>query len=530
MKKDGKEREPMIHLPAAYREKMEKQLGTEYGAYEESLLQTARNGLRVNVRKVSSEAYEARAPFPLERVPWVKNGFYYEDACAPAKHPHYYAGLYYLQEPSAMTPASRLPVKPGDRVLDLCAAPGGKATELGARLEGRGFLLANDLSNSRAKALLKNLEMAGIPNLFVTSEEPEKLCRCYPAFFDKILLDAPCSGEGMFRREPRMIRHWEERGPQAYVPVQRALIRQAVSMLRPGGMLLYSTCTFSAEENEEIVLGALREYPELELLPMEGYEGFAEGYALEGCGALRKCVHIYPHRMGGEGHFLALLGKKGGEAGGCPEACADAGEKYGSERNGAGCEAGSFRNGPGSAGRKNGGRTGLGRNAAPGRAGGRGKAAGRGKGFGREEAYDGDALPEAAAEFLAHVQRSWSGGRFYRQKDQLYYLADGMEPMPGLRYLRTGLHLGKIMKNRFEPSQALAMALSKEEFDSVIDLPSSDGRVIRYLKGETLDISDCAEETAEGWRLFCTDGWPLGFGKRSGAYMKNKYYAGWRWQ
>lgn len=464
----------MINLPAAYRAAMEEQLGTEYGAYEASFSQAAKSGLRVNVGKVSPGAYEHAAPFPLKRVPWVENGFYYEDACNPAKHPHYYAGLYYLQEPSAMTPASRLPVTPGDRVLDLCAAPGGKATELGARLKGSGFLLANDISNTRAKALLKNLEMAGIPNIFVTSEEPEKLCSCYPGFFDKILLDAPCSGEGMFRREPRMLRHWEEHGPEEYAPIQRKLIRQAISMLCPGGMLLYSTCTFSVRENEEIILGVLKEYPELKLVPMEGYEGFAEGIALEGCGELKKCVHIYPHRMDGEGHFLALLQKGSGKSGA----------------------------GPVHAGRGRSGQRGLGK----------------------------DALPAEAVQFLDHVGLDWSRGRFYLQKDQLYYLAEGMEIQPGLRYLRTGLYLGKIAKKRFEPGQALAMALSRDAFDSVIDLPSSDGRVLRYLKGETLDVSDCAQGTKEGWQLFCTDGWPLGFGKRTGGTMKNKYYAGWRWQ
>ena len=151
-------------------------------------------------------------PFGCEPVPWIQNGYYTEKeegeekGFGPSRHPYYYAGLYYIQEPSAMTPASRLPVKPGERVLDLCAAPGGKATELGCRLAGKGFLVANDISNSRAKALLKNLELTGLPNYYVTSEDPEKLRGCFPEYFHKILIDAPCSGEGMFHKEPQMAR------------------------------------------------------------------------------------------------------------------------------------------------------------------------------------------------------------------------------------------------------------------------------------------------------------------------------------
>lgn len=211
-----------------------------------------------------------------------------------------------------MTPANRLPIAPGDRVLDLCAAPGGKATELGARLSGSGMLLANDISNSRAKALLKNLELQGIPNILVTSEEPQKLVEKYPLFFDKILIDAPCSGEGMFRREPKMIQFWQEKGPAYYRPIQEKLLRQAYQMLRPGGMLIYSTCTFSEEENEAVIAGLLAEYPDMHLRELTPYEGFQSGYSRGGI-ELSACVHIYPHRMEGEGHFLALLQKDGQE-------------------------------------------------------------------------------------------------------------------------------------------------------------------------------------------------------------------------
>ena len=176
-----------------------------------------------------------------------------------------------------MTPASRLPVEPGDRVLDVCAAPGGKATELGAKLGNTGMLVANDISNSRAKGLLKNLEIFGIGNMLVLSEEPGKLTEYFPEFFDKILIDAPCSGEGMFRKDKKMVRAWEEHGPEFFSKLQRSIVMQAAEMLRPGGMLLYSTCTFDALENEGTIEYLLEQHPEFHICEMDGYEGFCCG-------------------------------------------------------------------------------------------------------------------------------------------------------------------------------------------------------------------------------------------------------------
>lgn len=241
-------------------------------------------GLRVNNGKISTEEFLRRTDIPLKKVPWIPNGFYYdEESCNPAKDADYYAGLYYLQEPSAMTPASRLPIEPDDRVLDLCAAPGGKATELGSRIGEGGMLLANDISNSRAKALLRNLEIQGVGRLLVTSEDPEKLVTLYPAFFDKILLDAPCSGEGMFRKESSMLRYYSENGPEHYVPIQKKLIEQAYQMLAEGGELLYSTCTFSVKENEEVIAGLLDAHTDMEVQEITpGYEGFAPGVSVNG--------------------------------------------------------------------------------------------------------------------------------------------------------------------------------------------------------------------------------------------------------
>ncbi len=298
--------------PAGYLVKMNRLLGKDYPAYCDSLSCLSVRGLRLNTLKMSPEAFSRLAPGlgSLAPLPWIEEGFRPDEASYGqlARHPYYYAGLYYLQEPSAMTPASRLPVEPGDHVLDLCAAPGGKTTQLLMRLKGQGALLANDVSASRAQALKRNLQLAGAVNAFVTAEEPERLADRFAGHFDAVLVDAPCSGEGMFRREPAMVRAYEEKGPDYYAPIQARILEAAARMLRPGGHLMFSTCTFSPEENEANVLRLLERHPDLHLVPIEPwYEGFAPG-ALAGA---EQCVRIYPHRMDGEGQFMALFRKDG---------------------------------------------------------------------------------------------------------------------------------------------------------------------------------------------------------------------------
>ena len=255
-------------LPAEFLEAMERLLGDEYQEFLDSYDLPRRNGLRVNRLKVGAGEFEGHAPFALERIPWTDNGYYVDWRDMPARHPYYNAGVYYLQEPSAMAPAQILPVQPGDRVLDLCAAPGGKATELGARLDGRGLLVANEISSARARALLRNIEVFGIRNALVTNESPARLAERFPAYFDKVLVDAPCSGEGMFRKDPDVVKAWYPEKVKECAAVQREIILQAADMLRPGGYMVYSTCTFAPEENELILLHLLQNREEMELVPI----------------------------------------------------------------------------------------------------------------------------------------------------------------------------------------------------------------------------------------------------------------------
>lgn len=458
-----------LKLSEEYLNRMRDLLGEEeFSAYLKSFDEERLYGLRVNTAKVTPEAFPELVSWDLKPVPWIPNGFYYEGTERPAKDPYYYAGLYYLQEPSAMTPAMLLPVEPGDRVLDLCGAPGGKSTELGVKLAGKGVLISNDISNSRAKALLKNLELWGISNICVTSETPDKLADVFGPWFDKILIDAPCSGEGMFRKDDDMVKSYEERGPEYYSEIQKEITDQAVRMLAPGGLLLYSTCTFSRCEDEEIICHILENHQEMELIRLPLFEGASGGIGLDGC------IRLFPHKIKGEGHFISLLRKNGG----------------GAERTAAGSRERS-RTEP------------LGKKAP--------------------------ALPTELTDFLALMNREFDGSRIMIKNDSVYYLPENFVPAKELRYLRTGLLLGELKNKRFEPGQALAMTLHAEEFRQTIFWKKEDDRVIRYLKGETISLTP-EEGPVKGWCLVCVDGYPLGFAKGTGMALKNKYYPGWRWQ
>ena len=288
-------------LPEEYVKKMKTMLKDDYSLYEESFNQKSYRGLRINTSKISVNKFLELFPYKLEPIPWSDDGFYYNDD-EVSKHPFYYAGLFYLQEPSAMLPAETLPIEENDIVLDACAAPGGKSLKLLNKLNGTGLLLSNDISASRAKALLRNIERQGFTNYFVTAEDVNKLKEKYPQTFTKILLDAPCSGEGMFRKEPSLIKSWFEKSNSYYSPIQKELLVSCIEMLKDGGKLVYSTCTFDESEDEEVIKYAMKKYPELQLLSINMKDGFVKGKDDIG-------VKLFPHKVNGEGHFVCLLQK-----------------------------------------------------------------------------------------------------------------------------------------------------------------------------------------------------------------------------
>ena len=460
-------------LPEEFLRRMKDLLGGEYPEFLSSYRAERTHGLRVNTGRISCEEFEKLCPFSLRKIPWLKDGYFYPPDVRPAQSPLYRAGLFYLQDPSAMTPAAFLPVEPGDCVLDMCAAPGGKATALGAALRGNGLLFANDISTSRARALLRNLELFGIPNLLVTDMDPAELPERFHGFFNKVMLDAPCSGEGMFRKDENLAKDWSPEKVENLSGIQRSLILKAADMLCPGGMLMYSTCTFEPDEDEEVIRYLLRRRPDMELVPLPDYEGFCPGFASPGdVYPVSRCVRIFPHHMEAEGHFMALLQKKGASS-------------HGSVLS-----------------------------------------------FPKPEKEAAGAV----LDFFKEIGLSTLGGevpdpgRILIRADRAYYLPAVLPDVKGLSFLRLGLYLGELKKNRFEPSEPLSLAIHKGEAARTIDLPVYDPRLIRYLKGETLSILPGEASGEKGWHLLTVSGYPLGFGKLVNGTLKNKYPAGWRLQ
>ncbi len=456
----------MNKLPEKFENKMKEILGEEFNAFIAGFNEPRYGGVRFNSLKTDKEQWENMAPFDIRPVPWIDNGYYYNLSDQPAKHPYYFAGLFYIQEPSAMTPANMLPVEPGDRVLDICAAPGGKSTELAAKLKGKGVLFSNDISNSRAKALLKNIELFGTKNAVVLSEAPGKLTERFTGYFNKILIDAPCSGEGMFRKSPAIMKNWEQYGTEYYHKLQLEIIDAVVPMLAPGGMMVYSTCTFDPYEDEGSIDYILKKWPDMHVVrPEKPYERFGWGRPeLVGSDReeIRNTVRLWPHLLEGEGHFSALLK----------------------------------------------------RDDAP------------GKGFaGTYECMKAPKLPEEVTDFLKSVKLDLPVERMEIRENRVYLVPEGVPELKGLRIMRTGLLLGEAAKKRFEPSQALACALKASEYDNVYSLKSDDEDVIRYLKCETIEAK---RDVKDGYVLVCVDDFPLGWAKASRNVLKNKYLPGWR--
>ena len=441
----------MIKLPEQYLNNMKQLLQDEYDKYLESFNNDRVYGLRINTNKISVKDFLKINPFNLTPIPWCDDGFYFDENDKPSKHPYYYAGLYYIQEPSAMLPAQVLPIEENDVVLDACAAPGGKSSKLANKLNATGLLVSNDISVSRAQVLLKTLESQGICNYYVMAQDINDIN--LHNTFDKILIDAPCSGEGMFRKDQDLIKSWLEKGNEYYANIQKSIISKSLDLLKDGGQMVYSTCTFSPLEDEEVIEYALSICPELKVLPIKQSRDFASGITKN----TKNCVRLYPHRIKGEGHFVALLQK--GES-------------------------------------KNDKTTHINKCDLP------------------------------KDEFFNNLTNTYNGTLVSRQ-DKLYIEPSVSINTNGLRVLRSGLYLGEYKHNKFEPSQALAMSLTKDTYKNTLNFDLNDDRVVKYLKCETLDVKD---KYVNGYVLVCVDGYPLGFGKVDKGILKNKYPANYRYQ
>lgn len=417
-----------LTFPARFLERMQTWLGAEIGPFLQALTGPYRTGLRVNPLKIDPEAFWARSPFPLSPVPWCPEGFVLEaTGLRPGLHPYHAAGLYYLQDPSAMAAALLLDPQPGEWVLDLAAAPGGKTTHLAARMRNTGVLVANEIHPRRATVLAFNVERMGVTHAVLLNETPQRLAERWAGLFDRVLVDAPCSGEGMFARDPEAVRAWSVERVRRSAGLQKALLHEAARLVRPGGWLLYATCTFAPEENEGVVDAFLKAHPDFDLVDPPRHPAFDRGHPEwvdGGDPRLVRAVRLWPHRGPGHGHFYALLRRAG--------------------------EAQPHRPRPES--------------DLPGRA------------WRAYEAFCREALREAPGEdgLVLHG-------------DGLYRTPMAPTLWRGLRVLRPGWWLGHIRKDRFEPDHALAMALRPEAVHQVLDLPLDDPRVLAYLRGELLE-------------------------------------------
>lgn len=437
-------------------------LGEEFAAFHHSLEGKSLSGLRLNPAKTGPGELTGFG-FTLRPLPWAADeGFLLAGPADAGRHPFHVAGLYYLQEPDAMAVVPLLDPRPDEWVLDLCAAPGGKATHLASRLAGAGFLLTNDIVPARARILAANLERWGATCAAVTAEAPDRLLAHFGPAFHGVLVDAPCSGEGMFRKSGEARLAWSEAHVLGCAARQLAILEAAAGLVRPGGRLVYSTCTFAPEENEGVVGQFLRRHPAFRLVPSPSAEGFSPGRPewlkdpeLARADVLRGCVRLWPHHTTAEGHFVAIMVRD--ETGLAPSPPA------------------SWRPSP------------------PGK-----QALAAWEAFGQE-------VLVRPLEGMLH-----QGGQ------DLYLLPPTLPELRGLRLVRAGLCLGRVGQGAFQPAHALALALRPAQVRQRLDLALNDERLAAYLRGGRLEASG-----PDGWVLVCGAGHPLGWAKRAKGRAKS---------
>ncbi len=506
-------------LPDLFLSRMEDALGEDFPAFSASFARTMAPSLRINPLKGDASAAREMLPYLRDTVPWQATGFYYpeadgEDTPRPGKSPLHEAGLYYIQEASAMLPASLCPPAPGERVLDLCAAPGGKATQLAGALAGRGLLVANEIHPGRAAILSQNLERMGVRNAVVTNASPDELATRFKDFFHKIVVDAPCSGEGMFRREADAVRMWNPDNVAMCAERQAGILDAAARMLAPGGVMVYSTCTFAPAEDEGAVMDFLSRHPDFEVIPsveplvvacrqsglldgghpewVDNFERYPESIR----GAVRATYRVLPHHAPGEGHFAALLRKSSADIGA-------------SDRSEDGSRAFEKKSKKSSLIKE--------------------------KSNSESVAYHlfEDFIRDCGSVPLAWISEAVPclfGERLYLVPREIGATPTEIRAaLKGLHVLRAGLCVGTVIgldrgRGRFEPDHALALSFPCEAADSQASFPlQSESEAWAYLRGETLPAPGL-----RGWHTVTFRGLPLGWGKASDGMMKNHYPKGLR--
>lgn len=451
-----------MKLPENFEKNMRKLLDEkEYDAYIESFNKKPNTSLRINpLKKWVDFSYEN---YNLRKVPWCENGYYFENENA-GKNIFHDSGLYYIQDASAMSVVELLSPNPHEKVLDLCAAPGGKSTQIAEKMQNTGLLVSNEIVPSRAKILSYNIERMGITNTLVLNETPEKLCGMYPEFFDKVLVDAPCSGEGMFRKNIDAIDEWEKSDIYSCAKRQLNILENASTCLKNGGILAFSTCTFNTIENEGIVLEFLKNHNEFSLVSPENiYKDFTEGICGENITKedfekykLSKCIRLFPHKLEGEGHFIAIMKKSNSDS----------------------IEYKNIKNN-----------------------------------ISKKQAL-------SVTKWAKDNNIPLENDRLYAFGDNIYQLPEFSVDIKNMKVLRYGLHLGELNQDRFTPSHSLALAI-KNKFDDQINI--NEVTLTKYLRGETFDT-----ENNNGWTLICYKNIPIGWGKIVNNIVKNYYPKGLR--
>lgn len=411
------------------------------------------HGFRINPLKQNKPVQEDLSN-PIMYSGW---GYYGK---VNGKTSDHQSGAVYSQEPSAMYVGEVAAPNLGEKVLDLCAAPGGKTTHLGSFLNNTGFLMANEIDSARSQVLTENVERFGLTNTIVTNTDTPSIAKQLPLFFDRLLVDAPCSGEGMFRKDPNAISYWTLDYPKECATRQKEILTDAIKALRPGGELIYSTCTFAPEEDEQIIAWLVKEY-DFEILPVKKYPGMSSGRPewADGNPDLQNCVRLFPHFFSGEGHFIAKLKK--------PNTDSITKVKPAKTINPA------------------------------------------------VKDLNKDQLKLWQQFVKDHVLNSVTG-RLVVFKDQLYSVPEQTPNLTGIKISRLGLWLGTFKKNRFEPSYAWALVLNPEQWRLTISL--SDEEWKKYVAGETFA---CSPELVKDWYLLTHDGQSVGFGKVVNGTVKN---------
>jgi 16S rRNA C967 or C1407 C5-methylase (RsmB/RsmF family)/NOL1/NOP2/fmu family ribosome biogenesis protein len=452
-------------------------LGEDFPAFAQVYEERHVNGLRVNSLKISPTDFHGISPYPLKPIPWCPTGFILEtprndqalSTLPPGKHPYHAAGLYYLQDPTAMAVAELLSPQPGELVLDLSAAPGGKSTHLVDLMRNQGILIANEIVTQRAWDLAENLERWGARITAILNARPEVLASQFGAIMDRVLLDAPCSGEGMFRKSENARLDWSIELIQSCALRQEKILTCAAQLVRPGGFLAYTTCTFTPEENERVIDRFLTAHPEFSLVNIPPQPGFTpacpDWVTTPSHHPLQRAVRLWPHMLEGEGHFIALLRKS----------TSSRAEDMPITR---------FK----------------------------------------------PQLPDK--ERLKLFYSFWENtfqeppptyANLHLSGTYLYQVQERLPDLSGLKIIHPGWWVGVFHRGWFEPAHALAMGIQPGQVQRVVNLSLHEPETLAYLRGES--IMSAGEP---GWCLVAVDNFPLGWGKRSHEMLKNAYPRGLR--